>query len=79
MSASVIISIITHLLATNRITTQYINQFLWYRAQLSKYVIHGLAHTETEMITDNWLFGLAFPVMLYKEEKDAIKSIEYLA
>ena len=59
LSASVVI-IITHLLATNRIITQYFNHLLLYilppvhsklmsHYQLSNVAIHGLEHLETDI------------------------------
>ena len=60
LSASVVIIIITPLLATSRIITQCFNHLLIYnfttsplklnsQHQLSNYAIHGLEHSETDM------------------------------
>ena len=60
LSASVVIIIITRLLETSRIITQYYNHLLLYNFttspsklmrhhQFSKYAIHGLEHSETDM------------------------------
>ena len=60
LSASVIVIIITRLLATSRIITQYFNHLLLYsfttshsklksHYQLSNFAIHGLEHSETDM------------------------------
>ena len=59
LSASVVTIIITRLLATSRIITQYFNQLLLYNFttsplkiddyQLSNFAIHGLEHSETDM------------------------------
>ena len=44
LSASVVIIIITRLLATSRIITQYFNHLL-----LFNFAIYGLEHSETDM------------------------------
>ena len=60
LSASVVIIIITRLLATSRIITQYFNHLLLFilppvhsklmsHYQLSNFAIHGLEHSETDM------------------------------
>ena len=60
VSASVVITIITHLLPTSRIITQYFNHMMLYNLspvhsksmrhhQLSNYAIHGLEHSENDM------------------------------
>ena len=61
LSASVVIIIITRLLATSKIITQYFNSFtviqflppvhskLMSHYQLSNFAIHGLEHSETDM------------------------------
>ena len=60
LSASVVIIIITRLLATSRIITQYFNHLLLYSFttsalkidepfQLSNFAIHGLEHSETDI------------------------------
>ena len=60
LSASVIIIIITRLLATSRIITQYFNHLLYTiippvhsklmsHYQLSNFAIYGLEHSETDM------------------------------
>ena len=60
LSASVVIIIITRLLATSRIITQYFNHLLCTillpvhsklisHYQLSNFALHGLEHTETNM------------------------------
>ena len=60
LSASVVIIIITRLLATSRIITQYFNHLLLFNFttsplkivshyQLSNFAIHGLEHSETDM------------------------------
>ena len=60
LSASVVIIIITRLLATSRILTQYFNHLLFYsftlvhsklmsHYQLSNFAIHDLEHSETDM------------------------------
>ena len=61
LSASVVIIIITRLLATSRIITQYFNHLQLYNFtspvhsnlmshyQLSNFAIHGLEHSETDM------------------------------
>ena len=63
LSASVVIIVITRLLATSRIITQYFNHLLLYNFttspkldsklmshnQLSIFAIHGLEHSETDM------------------------------
>ena len=61
LSASVVIIIITRLLATSRIITQYFNHYYCYSIlppvhsklmshyQLSNFAIYGLEHSETDM------------------------------
>ena len=60
LSASVVIIIITRLLATSRIITQYFNHYcysilppvhskLMSHYQLSNFAIYGLEHSETDM------------------------------
>ena len=57
LSASVVIIIITRLLATSQIIKQYFNHLLLYNFttsplshyQLSNFAIHGLEHSETGM------------------------------
>ena len=56
LSASVVIIIITRLLATSRIITQYFNHLLLYNFTTSPlkideplFAIHGLEHSETDM------------------------------
>ena len=51
LSASVVIIIITRLLATSRIITQYFNHLLLYNFTTSplNFAIHGLEHSETDM------------------------------
>ena len=60
LSASVVIIIITRLLATSRIVTQYFNHLLLFNFttspsklmshyQLSNFAIYGLEHSETDM------------------------------
>ena len=60
LSASVVIIIITRLLATSRIITQYFNHLLLFdfttsplklmsHYQLSNFAIYGLEHSETNM------------------------------
>ena len=61
LSASVVIIIITRLLATSRIITQYFNHLLLFNFttrdhsklmsyhQLSNFAIYGLEHSETDM------------------------------
>ena len=60
LSASVVIIIITRLLATSRIITQYFNHLLFSilppvhsklmsHYQLSNFAIYGLEHSETDM------------------------------
>ena len=60
LSGSVVIIIITRLLATSRIITQYFNHLLYCNLppvhsklmihyQLSNVAIHGLEHSETDM------------------------------
>ena len=61
LSASVVIIIITRLLATSRIITQYFNHLLLYNftnsplkideplSTISNFAIHGLEHSETDI------------------------------
>ena len=55
LSASVVIIIITRLLATSKIITQYFNHLLPVHSklmshyQLSNFAIYGLEHSETDM------------------------------
>ena len=54
LSASEVIIIITRILATSRIITQYFDHLLLYdfttsHFQLSNFAIHGSEHSETDM------------------------------
>ena len=74
LSASVVIIIITHLLVTSRIITQYFNHLLLFNFtisplkidephQLSNFAIYGL---ELICIPNSWLFEYVFQVICCK-------------
>ena len=77
LSASVVIIIITRLLANSRIITQYFNHLLLFNFTTSplkideplstfNFAIYGLEHSETDMNSNSWLFEYVFQVILCK-------------
>ena len=77
LPASVVIIIITRLLATSRIITQYFNHLLLFNFTTSPLKIDEplstsqfchlwLQHTETDIIPNSWLFEYMFQVILCK-------------
>ena len=77
LSAPVVIIIITRLLATSRLITQYFNHLLLYNfttsplkigepSSTSNYDIHGFDIWKLILIPNSWLFEYAFQVILSK-------------